>query len=164
MKIQFIKILFIGLAFNPLFANALEAPPFDYELQKKLLLEGELREKSALLDKSSSISCEEIKAQSIDKRIRSNQNLRCVFDANGGVLNNLFQRALVKNPTIEGKIVFDLIILPSGKVAPQTSLISSDLKNEKLESDLLNAVKNFDFLPVAESSDWHAKYPVIFLP
>jgi hypothetical protein len=56
MKFQFIKIIFIGLAINPIFAIALDAPPFDYELQKKLLLEAELREKSALLDKSSSIS------------------------------------------------------------------------------------------------------------
>jgi protein TonB len=90
--------------------------------------------------------------------------LRCIFDANGGVLNNLFQRALVKNPSIEGKIIFDLIILSSGKVAPQTSFSSSELKNEKLENDLLNAVKNFDFLPVLVSTDWHAKYPVTFYP
>jgi hypothetical protein len=44
-------------------------------------------------------------------------------------------------------------------VSPETSY-SSELKNEKLENNLLNAVKSFDFFPVAESSSWYAKYPV----
>ncbi len=157
MKI-IIKYFFLGFAILPFFANALEVIPLDDELQKKLTSGYELQEKLLPMSKPT-ISCDEIKSQPIEKRVRSMEHVRCVFDDNGYHLNKIYQKALVENPTIEGTIIFKLVILPSGKVSPETSY-SSELKNEKLENNLLNAVKSFDFFPVAESSSWYAKYPV----
>jgi len=155
---KIIKFLCCGLAVLPLFANALDSTPFDYKSENKEVLDYEQQ------NKPSNISCDEIKAQPVEKRVRSQESVRCIFDSNGQVLFNLFQKALLKNPSIEGKIIFDLVILPSGKVAPQTSFSISELKNEKLENDLLSAVKNFDFLPVLDSAEWHTKYSVTFYP
>ena len=152
------KFFFLGLAILPFFANAFEVIPLDDELQKNVTSGYELQEKSLPVN-NPTISCDEIKSQPIEKRVRSMEHVRCVFDDNGYYLNKLYQKALVEKPTIEGTIIFNLVILPSGKVAPETSY-SSELKNEKLEINLLNAVKNFDFLPVSESSSWYVKYPV----
>jgi protein TonB len=75
---------------------------------------------------------------------------------------NIYNRALRKDPTLEGKLVISLTIAPSGKVTNIT-LVSSELGDDALERKLLARIKmiNFGAKPVDAVT---ITYPIDFLP
>ena len=86
----------------------------------------------------------------IPRRTRSGQNARAieeltlVFDKYKGALQNIYQRALRKDPTLQGKVVFELTINAAGKVV-KCIIISSELGSKSLERRLVSRVKSFRF-------------------
>lgn len=86
----------------------------------------------------------------IPRRTSSGQNARgleeltLVFDKYKGALQNIYQRALRKDPTLRGKVVFELTINAAGKVTKCT-IISSELGSKSLERRLISRVKSFRF-------------------
>ena len=86
----------------------------------------------------------------IPRRTASGQNARTleeltlIFDKYKGALQNIYQRALRKDPTLQGKVVFELTISPAGKVTKCT-IISSELNSKPLERRLISRVKSFRF-------------------
>ena len=86
----------------------------------------------------------------IPRRTASGQNARTleeltlIFDKYKGALQNIYQRALRKDPTLQGKVVFELSISPAGKVTKCT-IISSELNSKPLERRLISRVKSFRF-------------------
>ncbi len=86
----------------------------------------------------------------IPRRTSSGQNARTleeltlVFDKYKGALQNIYQRALRKDPTLQGKVVFELTINPAGKVV-KCIIISSELGSKSLERRLVSRVKSFRF-------------------
>lgn len=86
----------------------------------------------------------------IPRRTRSGQNARAieeltlVFDRYKGALQNIYQRALRKDPTLQGKVVFELTINSAGKVV-KCRIISSELGSKSLERRLVSRVKSFRF-------------------
>lgn len=78
------------------------------------------------------------------KNARTLEELTLVFDKYKGALQNIYQRALRKDPTLEGKIVFELTISPAGKVTKCT-IVSSELNLKSLERRLISRVKSFRF-------------------
>lgn len=93
---------------------------------------------------------------------RSQEDIQIVFDKNKSAIFNIYNRALRKNPTLQGKLVFRLSIAPSGKVTSIT-LVSSELGDKKLERKLLARIKmiNFGAKPVGSVT---INYPIDFLP
>lgn len=93
---------------------------------------------------------------------RTTEEIQIVFDRNKSSLFALYQRALRKNPTLQGTVVLRLVIQPSGKVS-SVKVVSSELNDAELESKIVNRVKLFDFgaknVPV-----WRGKYPIRFFP
>ncbi len=75
---------------------------------------------------------------------RSLDEIRLVFDRNKGALYNLYNRALREDPTLQGKVVLTLTILPSGQVQ-DCRIVSSELHAPELERKLVARVKQFDF-------------------
>ena len=77
-------------------------------------------------------------------------------------LYTLYKRALRRDPTLAGRIVFALTIEPSGRVS-RCTIVSSELKNPRLERRLRARIRSFDFgaedVPVLET-----RYPLEFLP
>ncbi len=74
---------------------------------------------------------------------RSEATLRRTLEANKSRLYARYNRALRKDPFLKGKVLFELEILPSGKVSKVT-IKSSELNNAKLERQLtiiLRAIK-----------------------
>lgn len=74
---------------------------------------------------------------------RSEVTLRRTLEANKSRLYARYNRALRKDPFLKGKVLFELEILPSGKVSKVT-IKSSELNNAKLERQLtiiLRAIK-----------------------
>ena len=78
------------------------------------------------------------------KASRSREEIEMVFDRNKGAIYALYNRALRKDPTLEGKLVLRLTIAPNGAVTA-CEVISSELGDADLERKLVARVKLFKF-------------------
>jgi protein TonB len=93
---------------------------------------------------------------------RTTEDIRRIFDQNGGRLNNAYQRALKDDPSMEGTIRLKLVVDPSGKVV-SCEVASSELNNSELESKIVSIVKSFNFGD-DDVELWKGTYPVNFYP
>jgi periplasmic protein TonB len=78
------------------------------------------------------------------KAARSREEIELIFDRNKGAIYALYNRALRSNPALQGKVVLELTIAPSGEVT-QCRIVSSELGDEELERKLIARVKLFRF-------------------
>lgn len=108
------------------------------------------------------------KASAVDRDKRSNRPSRTyeevslVFDRNKGAIYSLYNRALRKDPALEGKIVIEITIDPSGRVT-NVKIVSSELNSPDLERKLLSRIKLFNF-GAKEVETLIVTYPIDFLP
>ncbi|GMQ83658.1 MAG: hypothetical protein BMS9Abin06_0394 [Gammaproteobacteria bacterium] len=93
---------------------------------------------------------------------RSIEEIQIVFDRNKSAIYSLYNRALRKDPTLQGKLVLRLTISPSGKIT-RINLVSSELGDPGLERKLVQRIKMFHFgaKPVDAVT---ITYPIDFLP
>ncbi len=75
---------------------------------------------------------------------RSREEIELVFDRNKGAIYALYNRALRKNPALQGKLVLKFTIEPTGAIS-MCEVVSSDLSDPDLERKLVNRVKMFRF-------------------
>ena len=75
---------------------------------------------------------------------RSREEIELVFDQNKGAIFALYNRALRRDSSLQGKIVLELTIAPSGAVT-DCRIISSDLADAELEQKLVQRVRMFRF-------------------
>ena len=85
-----------------------------------------------------------------------------VFDRNKGAIYSVYNRALRKDPTLQGKVVLQLTIAPSGKVI-RCELVSSELHDAALGQKITQRVKLFNF-ESKDVSEVTITYPIDFLP
>jgi protein TonB len=78
------------------------------------------------------------------KAARTREEVELVFDKNKSAIYALYSRALRENPTLQGKVVLEVTIAPSGEVT-DCRLVSSDLADPELERKLVARVKMFRF-------------------
>jgi TonB family protein len=78
------------------------------------------------------------------KASRSREEIELIFDKNKGAIFALYNRALRRDPTLEGKLVLRLTIAPSG-IVTFCEIVSSDLGDLELEEKLVRRVKLFRF-------------------
>ena len=93
---------------------------------------------------------------------RSIEEIQMIFDRNKGAIYSVYNRALRKDPTLQGKIVLRLTIAPNGKVT-FCELISSELHDAVLGQKISKRVKLFDF-GVKDVNAVTITYPIDFLP
>lgn len=96
------------------------------------------------------------------KAARSQEQVKLIFDRNKGKIHNLYNRELRKDPTLKGKVILQLVILPSGDVK-SCKIISSDLNSPSLEKKLLARVKTFNF-GAQNVETITVTYPIDFYP
>ena len=72
------------------------------------------------------------------------------------------QRARRKNPNLEGKIILEVTIAPSGKVT-KIRVASSELDDKKLGDSIVKRIKAFDFV-TQKVEAVTVTYPIDFLP
>jgi protein TonB len=75
---------------------------------------------------------------------RSEERIRATLDQNKGALYQHYTKALRMDPTIKGKVTFELVIEPEGFVS-SCKILASELNDEALESKLVNRMKLIDF-------------------
>ncbi len=96
------------------------------------------------------------------KATRSIEDIKLVFERNKGAIYAIYNRALRDDPALQGKVVLELKIAPSGAVEG-LRIVSSELKAEELEKKLLARIRQFDF--GAKDVDLMVvTWPVDFLP
>ena len=75
---------------------------------------------------------------------RSREEIELVFDKNKGAIFALYNRALRRDPSLEGKLVLRLTIAPNGQVTT-CEIVSSELGDLELERKLVQRVRMFRF-------------------
>lgn len=93
---------------------------------------------------------------------RSDESVRRVMDKNKGAIFAIYNRALRKDPTLEGKFVFEMLIEPNGSIS-EVKMISSDLNNPDLEKKILNRIRLIRF-PAGNMIKTRVNYSFDFLP
>jgi hypothetical protein len=96
------------------------------------------------------------------KAARSLEDIRLVFERNKGAIYAIYNRALREEPGLQGKLVLELKIAPSGQVLG-CRLVSSELKAPELEQKLLARIRQFDF-GAKDVDDMVVSWPLDFLP
>jgi TonB family protein len=78
------------------------------------------------------------------KASRTREEVELVFDRNKSAIYALYARALRDNPALQGKVVLEVTIAPTGEVT-DCRVVSSDLGDADLERKLVARVKMFRF-------------------
>ncbi|MFQ6022369.1 MAG: TonB family protein [Acidiferrobacterales bacterium] len=96
------------------------------------------------------------------KPSRSIEEIQLVFDRNKAAIYSIYNRALRKDPTLEGKVVLKITIQSSGQVTA-CEIVSSELNDPTLERKIVARVRLFDF-GAKEVETMVVTYPIDFLP
>jgi outer membrane biosynthesis protein TonB len=96
------------------------------------------------------------------KASRSLEEVRLVLERAKGSLYAIYNRALREDPTLQGKVVIELAIAPSGAVN-NVRFVSSELKSPDLEQKLLARFRLLEFKP-EDVDTLITTYPIDFLP
>jgi protein TonB len=93
---------------------------------------------------------------------RSDEEIRKIMDLNKSAIFAIYNRALRRDPTLEGRVIVKMVIEPGGVVS-SVKIISSDLSHEDLESKVLARIRMIDFGTV-EAGTTTVNYTFDFLP
>jgi len=125
-------------------------------------VESKIEPAAEKLAKASSTQKSQQQSQGLGAGKRSADEIERVFQKNKGGIFNIYNRALRKNPLLEGQVVVELTIAPSGEVT-RVKILSSELGDEALERKLVLKIKRFKFSK-AQVAEITVTYPIEFLP
>jgi protein TonB len=78
------------------------------------------------------------------KAARSREEIELIFDRNKGAIYSLYSRALREQPELQGKMVLEFTISPTGEVT-MCRVVSSELNDPDLEKKIVARVRLFRF-------------------
>lgn len=96
------------------------------------------------------------------KASRSEEEITIVMDRNKGSIYAVYNRELRRNPGLQGRVVLEITIAPSGRVT-KVKILSSELKDKKLERKLISRIKLFNF-GAKKVDSVTVTYPLEFFP
>ncbi|HEX5357388.1 MAG TPA: AgmX/PglI C-terminal domain-containing protein, partial [Aquabacterium sp.] len=96
------------------------------------------------------------------KASRSIEDIKLVFERNKGAIYAIYNRALREDPSLQGKVVVELKIAPTGEVMA-CRVVSSELHAPELEAKLMARIRQFDF-GAKDVDQMVVTWPVDFLP
>jgi TonB family protein len=96
------------------------------------------------------------------KGSRAREEVEIVFDRNKGALYALYGRALRDQPDLQGKLVLEFTIAPSGEIT-MCRVVSSELNNPELERKIVARVRLIKFKP-ADVEPLTVSKPIDFFP
>ncbi len=103
-----------------------------------------------------------LKRSGSGKASRSIEEIKLVFERNKGAIYAIYNRALREEPSLQGKVVLELKIGPTGEVI-DVRIVSTELKAAELERKLLARIRQFDF-GAKDVEQMVVTWPVDFLP
>ncbi|HEY2634309.1 MAG TPA: AgmX/PglI C-terminal domain-containing protein [Steroidobacteraceae bacterium] len=96
------------------------------------------------------------------KASRSADEIALVFTKNKGAIDAMYARALRDSPALQGKVVLELTIAPSGDITA-ARIVSSELNDKEFESKLLARIRLFKF-EAKDVAALTATKPIDFFP
>ncbi|HWW29494.1 MAG TPA: AgmX/PglI C-terminal domain-containing protein [Steroidobacteraceae bacterium] len=96
------------------------------------------------------------------KPSRSADEIALVFTKNKGAIDAMYARALRDNPALQGKVVIELTIAPSGDITA-ARIISTELNAPEFETKLLARIRLFKF-EAKDVAALTATKPIDFFP
>jgi TonB family protein len=96
------------------------------------------------------------------KASRGADEIALVFTKNKGAIDAMYARALRDNPALQGKVVVEMTIAPSGEIT-SARIVSSDLKDPVFEEKLLARIRLFRF-DAKDVATLTATKPIDFFP
>jgi periplasmic protein TonB len=96
------------------------------------------------------------------KASRGAEEIALVFTKNKGSIDSMYARALRDNPALQGKVVIEMTISPSGDIL-SARIVSSDLNDPVFEEKLLARIKLFKF-EAKDVATLTATKPIDFFP
>ncbi len=114
------------------------------------------------LKDASAIGTKALKDNVRETAARSEEDIRKVMDKNKGAIFAIYNRALRRNPALEGKVTVKLVIEPNGAVSAVT-LVMTELNDKKLERKLLARIRLIQF-PARAVLRTTLNYSFDFLP
>jgi periplasmic protein TonB len=96
------------------------------------------------------------------KASRSADEIALVFTKNKGAIDAMYARALRDAPALQGKVVLELTISPSGDITA-ARIISSELNDKEFEGKLLARIRLFKF-EAKDVATLTATKPIDFFP
>jgi TonB family protein len=96
------------------------------------------------------------------KGSRAREEVEVVFDRNKGALYALYGRALRDKPELQGKLVLEFKIEPSGEISA-CRVVSSELNDPELEKKIVARVRLIRFKP-ADVEALVVSKPIDFFP
>jgi protein TonB len=96
------------------------------------------------------------------KASRSADEIALVFTRNKGAIDAMYARALRDSPALQGKVVLEITITPSGDITA-ARIVSSDLNDKEFESKLLARIRLFKF-EAKDVATLTATKPIDFFP
>ncbi|WP_444937944.1 AgmX/PglI C-terminal domain-containing protein [Microbulbifer sp. JMSA002] len=97
-----------------------------------------------------------------EKLARTDNAIRGIMEANKAAINAIYDRALRRDPTLQGKITVQLVIEANGTIS-SIKLIESELNNPVLERKLLARIRMINF-GSADVKATTRNYSIDFLP
>jgi len=96
------------------------------------------------------------------KASRSADEIALVFTKNKGAIDAMYARALRDSPALQGKVVIELTIAPSGDITA-ARIVSSDLNDPEFVNKLLARIRLFKF-EAKDVATLTATKPIDFFP
>ena len=96
------------------------------------------------------------------KASRTAEEIATIFDRNKGAIYAIYNRATRSNPELQGKLVLEFTITPSGDVTA-CRVVSSELKDPELENKIISLVKLMHF-PAEDVAQITTTKPIDFFP
>jgi TonB family protein len=93
---------------------------------------------------------------------RSEEEIALVFDRNKGAIYALYGRELRERPDLQGKLVLEFTISPTGEVT-ECHVVSSELNDPELERKIVARVKLFQF-QARDVATMTTTKPIEFVP
>lgn len=95
-------------------------------------------------------------------KLRSEAEIRRVFDQHKGAIDSLYRRALRRDPGLQGRVLVEVVIEPTGAIS-SARIVESELNNQSHEARLLARIRliNFGSQSVAQQK---VQYAFEFVP
>lgn len=93
---------------------------------------------------------------------RDSQSIRRTLERYKGAVYALYTKELRKNPNLNGRFIFEFIVLPNGDIT-KLKLVSSELKAPDLEALILKKINGISF-GAADNIPTAVQYTYVFVP
>lgn len=77
-------------------------------------------------------------------KMRSEEEMSKVMDQHKGAIFQIYNRALRQNAALQGRVVMNIVIEPSGQIS-EVVIITSELKDPELEAALIRRIRMISF-------------------